>query len=164
MPTTDLSLENIERAAHVIDPVFRDSPQFVDEQLWQALGRPVVVKVETANPIRCFKGRGSDFLVHDLEARQKLVCASAGNFGQAIAYSARTRGMVAEVFVAADANPSRSTEFARSAQLSLSVDQISTPPRTKPEPMRINTQIVYLLRTGTSLQSPRGRVPSLLNF
>jgi len=116
MPTTDLSLENIERAAHVIDPVFRDSPQFVDEQLWQALGRPVVVKVETANPIRCFKGRGSDFLVHDLEARQK------------------------------------------------SVDQISTPPRTKPEPMRINTQIVYLLRTGTSLQSPRGRVPSLLNF
>ena len=105
MPTTDLSLENIERAAHVIDPVFRDSPQFVDEQLWQALGRPVVVKVETANPIRCFKGRGSDFLVHDLEARQKLVCASAGNFGQAIAYSARTRGMGAEVFVAADANP-----------------------------------------------------------
>jgi threonine dehydratase len=105
MLTTDLSLENIERASRVIDPVFRDSPQFVDEQLCQVLGRRVVVKVETANPIRCFKGRGSDFLVHDLDPRQKLVCASAGNFGQAIAYSARARGMAAEVFVAADANP-----------------------------------------------------------
>jgi threonine dehydratase len=105
MPTPDLRLENIERAARVIDPVFRDSPQFVDEQLGRALGHRVMVKVETANPIRSFKGRGSDFLIHGLDPRQKVVCASAGNFGQAVAYSARTRGMAAEVFVAADANP-----------------------------------------------------------
>ena len=105
MPTADLRLENIERAARLIDPVFRNSPQFVDEQLCRALGHRVMVKVETANPIRSFKGRGSDFLIHDLDPRQKVVCASAGNFGQAIAYSARTRGMAAEVFVAADANP-----------------------------------------------------------
>ena len=107
MPSSDLSLENIERAVRVIDPVFRDSPQFIDEQLCQVLGRQVVVKVETTNPIRSFKGRGTGFLIRGLDPRQKAVCGSAGNFGQAVAYSARSRGMAAEVFVAADANPAK---------------------------------------------------------
>ncbi len=105
MSAPDLNLENIERAARIIDPVFRDSPQFVDEQLCAALGRRVLVKVETLNPIRSFKGRGADFFVQDLKNVRKLVCASAGNFGQAMAYVGRNRGIAVEVFVAADANP-----------------------------------------------------------
>jgi threonine dehydratase len=105
MTAPDISLENIERAARVIDPVFRDSPQFVDEQLCAALGRRIVVKVETLNPIRSFKGRGADFFVQGLQDARKLVCASAGNFGQAMAYVGRHRGIAVEVFVAADANP-----------------------------------------------------------
>lgn len=107
MPSSDLSLENIERAARVIDPVFRDSPQFVDEELCEAIGRRVLVKLETANPIRSFKGRGTDFLMHGLDPKQRAVCASAGNFGQALAYSARRRGMPADVFVATAANPAK---------------------------------------------------------
>lgn len=105
MSAPDLNLENIERASRIIDPVFRDSPQFVDEQLCAALGRRVLVKVETLNPIRSFKGRGADFFVQDLKNVRKLVCASAGNFGQAMAYVGRNRGTAVEVFVAADANP-----------------------------------------------------------
>ena len=105
MPKLDISVENIERAAVVIDPVFRNGPQFVDEQLCRALRRRVVVKVETTNPIRSFKGRGADFLMQHLDKGLRVICASAGNFGQAVAYAARTRGMAAEVFVAADANP-----------------------------------------------------------
>jgi threonine dehydratase len=101
----DLKLANIERAARVIDPVFRDSPQFVDEQLCAALGRRTIVKVETANPIRSFKGRGADFLIRGLDPKLKVVCASAGNFGQAIAYAGRNRGMAVEVFVPTDVNP-----------------------------------------------------------
>lgn len=104
-PTIDLSLANIERATTVIDPVFRNSPQFVDEQLSAALGRRTIIKVETANPIRSFKGRGADFLIHGLGREQKIVCASAGNFGQAIAYAGRARGFAVEVFVPIDANP-----------------------------------------------------------
>lgn len=101
----DLDLANIERAARVIDPVFRDTPQFVDEQLCGVLGRRIIVKVETANPIRSFKGRGADFLVGGMSPKQKIVCASAGNFGQAMAYAGRKRRMEVEVFVAADVNP-----------------------------------------------------------
>jgi threonine dehydratase len=67
MPSIDISLGNIEKAAGVIDPVFRDSPQYCDDQLSAALGRKVLVKVETANPVRCFKGRGADFKFSSLD-------------------------------------------------------------------------------------------------
>lgn len=107
MTTTDLKLANIEQAASVIDPVFRDSPQFVDEQLCALLGRQTIVKIETANPIRSFKGRGADYLIRGLDPKMKVVCASAGNFGQAIAYAGRNRGMAVEVFVPTDVNPSK---------------------------------------------------------
>jgi threonine dehydratase len=103
--TTDLRLENIEEAARVVDPVFRDSPQFEDEQLCASLGKRTIVKVETANPIRSFKGRGGDYLFRKLDPRMKVVCASAGNFGQAVAYAGRSRGILVEVFVPTDVNP-----------------------------------------------------------
>lgn len=76
-----------------------------DESLSAALGQRVLVKVETLNPIRSFKGRGADFLVQSLDPAVQIICASAGNFGQAIAYAGRRRGMRVEVFVANDVNP-----------------------------------------------------------
>jgi threonine dehydratase len=102
---SDLKLENIEEAARVIDPVFLDSPQFEDEQLCAALGRRVAVKVETANPIRSFKGRGASYLCRKLDPTMKVICASAGNFGQAVAYVGRSRGMAVQVFVPTHVNP-----------------------------------------------------------
>jgi threonine dehydratase len=103
-----LSLANIERAASTIDPVFRDSPQFECEPLSQALGASLVLKLETANPLRSFKGRGADFFAHEQAGRlqgRRLVCASAGNFGQALAYACRVRGWPLTVFSALQANP-----------------------------------------------------------
>ena len=95
----NLSLARIEEAAHVIDPVFLNTPQYADEQLNAALGRKVVVKVETTNPLRSFKGRGADFLMGRFDAGQTVVCSSTGNFGQAMAYAGRRRGVAVEVFV-----------------------------------------------------------------
>ncbi len=107
----DLSLENIARAAKTIDPVFRDTPQYVDEQLCAALGRRIVTKVETANPLRSFKGRGADFLASTLPVGQTVVCASAGNFGQAVAYAGRNHGFPVEVFVSDTAVPDKVTRM-----------------------------------------------------
>jgi threonine dehydratase len=59
----DLSLARIEQAARSIDPVFLQSPQYADQLLDDALGRRVVVKIETSNPPRSFKGRGADFFM-----------------------------------------------------------------------------------------------------
>jgi threonine dehydratase len=65
----------------------------------------VVLKVETVNPIRSFKGRGADFLASSLPAESPaLVCASAGNFGQGMAYAARKRSLPLVVFAAETAN------------------------------------------------------------
>jgi len=105
--TASVNLDNIIKAGTLIDPVFRNSPQYEDATLYAALGRRVLVKVETANPIRSFKGRGADFLARSLDRKQKIVCASAGNTGQAMAYAGRSRGIAVEVFAAEDANPAK---------------------------------------------------------
>lgn len=100
-----LSLERIAHAATVIDPVFLNSAQYLVDSLSQRLGCRLVVKVETLNPIRSFKGRGAEYFVALLRGRPHLVCATAGNFGQGMAYAARKRGLLLTVFAPANANP-----------------------------------------------------------
>lgn len=107
-PEPRLSLEAIAEAAERVDPVFRGSPQYTCEPLSDALGCDLTLKVETANPIRSFKGRGADYFLDRIEARgdrRDLVCASAGNFGQAMAYACRKYGRELLVFAAEGANP-----------------------------------------------------------
>ena len=103
--TYRLSLDRIAQAMTVIDPVFLDSPQFRPESLERQLGCRVVVKVETLNPIRSFKGRGTEYLTASLTGRPHLVCATAGNFGQGMAYSARKRELPLTIFASETANP-----------------------------------------------------------
>ena len=104
-PTPDV--ERIAQAARTIAPAFLHTPVVRSEALDQLFGCALALKVETLTPIRSFKGRGSDWLLERLGplAQAGLVCASAGNFGQGIAYAARTRGGRATVFAAEGANP-----------------------------------------------------------
>jgi threonine dehydratase len=100
-----LSVQHIVAASAAIDPVFRDSPQYEAETLREQLGCRLVVKVETLNPIRSFKARGAQFLLSQMSGSPHLVCATAGNFGQGMAYAARKRGWPITIFVGAHANP-----------------------------------------------------------
>jgi threonine dehydratase len=105
-----LDIKRIEAAVGKIDPVFLNSPQYVCESLSRALGCRIVLKVETTNPIRCFKGRGIETVLSDLSSEkglQKVVCASAGNLGQALAYSGRMRGCSVTVTASSKANASK---------------------------------------------------------
>jgi threonine dehydratase len=99
------SADTIEAARALLPPEFRDSPQYVARGLGEGALR-IVLKIETVNPVRSFKGRGASLLVAVLDADVPLVCASAGNFGQAMAYAAGGRVSV-HVWVAADANPAK---------------------------------------------------------
>ena len=65
----------------------------------------MVLKVETLNPVRSFKGRGAYYYVHRLPERTPLVVPSAGNFGQGLAHAARAHGIPLTVFAAETANP-----------------------------------------------------------
>ena len=103
--TRRITLERIEAAAQAIDPVFLHTPQWICEPLGEELGARVALKAETLNPIRSFKGRGADWLVRNLPPGAALMCASAGNFGQAMAYTCRARGVPLTVYAAEQANP-----------------------------------------------------------
>ncbi len=100
-----ITLPRIEAAAAAIDPVFLNTPQWVCEPLSDDLGVRVVLKAEVLNPIRSFKGRGADWLVQNLPAGAEIMCASAGNFGQAMAYACRARSVPIKIYAAATANP-----------------------------------------------------------
>ena len=92
---TRLNTSRIRTARRVIDPVFLDTPLFRCEALEPALGCTVSIKLETANPVRSFKGRGTEVVASRLaeQGRRAVVCASAGNLGQALAWSGRGRGL-----------------------------------------------------------------------
>src|SRR5215207_530430 len=95
MITTRLDLDRIRAARRMIDPVFLDTPLYRCDALGTPLGCTVSIKLETANPVRSFKGRGTELVAGLLaeQGRTAAVCASAGNLGQALGWSGRRRGL-----------------------------------------------------------------------
>jgi|LNFM01.1.fsa_nt_gb threonine dehydratase len=103
-----LSAARIEQARGLIDPVFLNMPLVSDPGLDRDLGIRIHLKIELDNPIRSFKGRGTGFFVATgLPAGVPVVAASAGNFGQGLAYNARKRGHAVTVFAARGANTTK---------------------------------------------------------
>ncbi|MGZ6213576.1 MAG: pyridoxal-phosphate dependent enzyme [Candidatus Limnocylindria bacterium] len=117
-----VSAEAIRAATHRIPRAFRDSPQFISEPLSEELGVPVVVKLETANPIGSFKGRGTWLAIAELQSAgavgavgggRGVVVASAGNFGQGVAYAGRAMRVPITVFAATTASPMKVSAMRR---------------------------------------------------
>lgn len=92
---TRLDLARIRAARRIIDPVFLDTPLYRCEALEPHLECAVSIKLETANPVRSFKARGTELVAGLLAggASPAAVCASAGNLGQALTWSGRGRGV-----------------------------------------------------------------------
>ncbi|EFL27060.1 putative threonine dehydratase, PLP-dependent [Streptomyces himastatinicus ATCC 53653] len=96
MQETRLDTDRIRAARRVIDPIFLDTPLYRCEALEPGLGCAVSIKLETANPVRSFKARGTEVVASALAdggGSRAVVCASAGNLGQALAWSGRHRGL-----------------------------------------------------------------------
>src|SRR5436190_13447071 len=109
-----LRLDRVRAAVGEIDPAFLDTPALPCAPLGRALGCSVTLKVETLNPVRSFKGRGTETVaaVGRERGAPRLVCASAGNLGQALAYSGRRRGLEVTVVAARTANPLKLRQIA----------------------------------------------------
>ena len=92
---TRLDLDRIHAARRVIDPIFLSTPMYRCDALGRQLGCTVSIKLETANPVRSFKARGTELVASLLteQGRTAVVCASAGNLGQALGWSGRRRGL-----------------------------------------------------------------------
>src|SRR5450755_1279287 len=99
-------LDRIRGAVGEIDAMFLDTPALPCPPLGQMLGCSVTLKIETLNPVRSFKGRGTETVtaVARRQGASRVVCASAGNLGQALAYSGRRRGLQVTVVAARNAN------------------------------------------------------------
>jgi threonine dehydratase len=95
MLTTRLDLDRVRAARRVIDPIFLDTPLYRCDALGRELGCAVSIKLETANPVRSFKARGTELVTSMLseQGRAAAVCASAGNLGWALGWSGRRRGL-----------------------------------------------------------------------
>jgi threonine dehydratase len=95
MITTRLDLDRIRAARRVIDPSFLDTPFYRCDALGRQLGCSMSIKLETANPVRSFKARGTELVASLLadQGRAAAVCASAGNLGQALGWSGHRRGI-----------------------------------------------------------------------
>jgi threonine dehydratase len=109
-----LRLDRVRGAVDEIDPVFLDTPAPVCAPLGEALGCSVTLKIETFNPVRSFKGRGTETVaaVARNQGASRMVCASAGNLGQALAYSGSRRGLEVTVVAARTANPLKLRQIA----------------------------------------------------
>lgn len=83
------------RPIHVVTPLW-DSPS-----LSAAMGVPVYLKMESFQPVGSFKARGIGLACQDSweAGANRLVCASAGNAGYAVAYAGRKIGIPVTVIV-----------------------------------------------------------------
>jgi threonine dehydratase len=100
------SVDGILAAYDAIDPLYLNTPLMRHASADAAIGLKLHAKVETLNPIRAFNGRGTDWLLETMPvAGTPLVTASAGNFGQGLAYAAAKRKRKSIIFAATNANP-----------------------------------------------------------
>ena len=91
----DLSLKDVQAARETIAGIARHTPLIESFGLAQTLGGPLMMKLETLQPIGAFKIRGAANALSQLpkDALAKGVCAaSTGNHGRAVAYAAKRLG------------------------------------------------------------------------
>jgi threonine dehydratase len=75
---------------------------------------PVYLKVESELPTGSFKVRGALYALHAEMARRQVaevVASSTGNHGAAVAYAAKSAGIVAKIFLPCGANPAKQSRI-----------------------------------------------------
>jgi len=95
----------IDEAAARLAPVVRRTPLEMSDRLTARLGFPVLLKREDLQLCRSYKVRGAYNVIAILDAEERargVVCASAGNHGQGVAYACHVLGIRARVYLPAN--------------------------------------------------------------
>jgi threonine dehydratase len=100
---SSLTLADVYSARRRIEGRVTRTPLIESVALSRVAGTPVYLKLETTQPTGSFKLRGATNALSVLAARgiRKVVTASTGNHGRAVAYAARALGMQAVVCMSA---------------------------------------------------------------
>ncbi|MFT4110973.1 threonine ammonia-lyase IlvA [Propionicimonas sp.] len=94
----------VDEAAERLAGVVTRTPLQRNERLSAATGANVWLKREDLQPVRSYKIRGAYNLISQLEPDQRragVVCASAGNHGQGVAFACAQLGISGRIFVPA---------------------------------------------------------------
>lgn len=101
---TKVTVEDIMVAHHTLKDVVYKTPLEKNRILSERLGCNVYIKREDLQVVRSFKLRGAYHLIRSLseeEVEQGVVCASAGNHAQGVAYSCHALGIRGVIFMPA---------------------------------------------------------------
>lgn len=100
--SSPISAVDVDRAATLLDGVTRRTPLRASARLSEATGATVLLKREDVQPVRSYKLRGAYTLIASLtdEERAKgVVCASAGNHAQGVAFACAALGVHARIYL-----------------------------------------------------------------
>jgi threonine dehydratase len=101
-----VTLDDVEAARRLLDPVVRRTPVEGSEHLSALVGRPVLLKAEHLQRTGSFKIRGAYHRIARLDPAERaagVVAASAGNHGQGVALAASLLGVRSTIFMPATA-------------------------------------------------------------
>src|ERR1700739_1636769 len=99
-----LSVENINKAAQNLKGVAMHTPLQFNFQLSEEFGCNVYLKREDLQVVRSYKLRGAYNKMYSLSEKEKqkgVVCASAGNHAQGVAYSCKKLNIEGTIFMPA---------------------------------------------------------------
>jgi threonine dehydratase len=99
---TKVRLEDIIKAGHVLSKVIEPSPLQRNELLSNQYECNVYLKREDMQIVRSFKIRGAYNVIQSLSQEERdrgVVCASAGNHAQGVAYSCKQLGIDGKIFM-----------------------------------------------------------------
>jgi threonine dehydratase len=94
----------VDEAAERLAGVATRTPLQFNERLSAATGASIWLKREDLQPVRSYKIRGAYNLIAQLDGAQRgagVVCASAGNHGQGVAFACARLGIRGRIFVPA---------------------------------------------------------------
>ncbi|WP_160033741.1 threonine ammonia-lyase IlvA [Paenibacillus sp. An7] len=97
-----VGMEDIVRAHHVLREVIVRTPLQHDAVLSAKYGCEVYLKREDLQVVRSFKIRGAYNMIRNLSAEERergIVCASAGNHAQGVAFSCNALGIQGKIFM-----------------------------------------------------------------
>jgi len=93
-----VDIDRVIEAAQLIPRQFIRTAQYRSEGLSRLLDLDVTLKIETANPVGSVMGRAAEWWFTNQAPVHRVVCASADDFGVAMAHAGRRRGIEVELF------------------------------------------------------------------
>ena len=100
-------MQDIYEAQKAIKGVASRTPLLYSPYISKLTRSRVHLKLENFQPIRVFKIRGATYKIMNIPLGKKIVAASSGNHGYAVAYVCNLLGRSAMIFVPETANPDK---------------------------------------------------------